>query len=324
MIGGRVIGETGGGRYSSTDIIDNPIMLLEYIKRHQNWSDNADTALIKITGDGSFDDSELDELKALTVARQFHDYEGVWTDILAKSICETFYLISRHDSNGSECVEYLFNESTVSDIITIDDIIPGTIGAVEEPNAENVFVEPFINYGYDYGTSKFKNSLKIIGVTENSEWSSSLTTGFSGNDGEALWSKCRANYLKYRHVEKIQPSMTDQYWIVDYDTALWKITKMIDLMTKCRFSFSAHYETGRDFYIGKHISIQFPHETNDITIRSCIHKLGKHKQGNRVNINVTLLEEVPTSFYYAKYQGTDSASTKWQDTDGATAKYQEV
>lgn len=314
----------GNVRYFSTDIIDDPVMLLEYIKRNQNWLDNEDTALIKITGNGSFDDSELDELKALTIARQFHNYEDVWTDTLVKSICETFYLVSRHDSDGYECVEYLFNESTISDIITIDDIIPGTIGAVEEPNAENVFVEPFVNYGYDYGTSKFKSSLKITGVTENSEWSSSLTPGFTGNDGEAPWSKCRANYLKYRHVEKIQSNMTDQYWVVDYDTALWKITKMIDLMTKCSFSFSVHYEKGRNYYIGQHLSIQFPHETNDITIRSCIHKLSKHKQGNRVNVNVTLLEEVPVSFYYTKYQAADGSSTKWQDTDEATTKYQEV
>lgn len=314
----------GNVRYFSTDMIDNPIMLLEYVKRNQNWKDNNDEALIKVTGEGSFDDTALDELKAFTIARQFYDKENVWTDSLTKSICETFYIISRHDNDGYECVEYLFNESIVSDIITIDDIIPGTIGKVEEPNAENVFIEPIVNYSYDYGTSKFKNSLSIIGVTENSEWSSSLTPGFSGNDGEELWSKCRANYLKYRHVEKNQSNMTDQYWIVDYDTALWKITKMIDLMIKSRFSFSVYYETGRDFYIGKQLKIQFPHETNDIIIRSCIHKLNKSKQNNRININVTLLEEVPTSFYYAKYQGTDGASTKWQDKDGATTKYQEV
>lgn len=325
MIGGRLFGVTIGGRYTDTDPIDNPIMLLEYVKRNQDWSDNDGTALIRTgVADGSFDDESLSEIEALSIARQITNENQQWTESLSKSICETFYLISRQDNEGYECVEYLLNNSTPSDTIEMGDTVPGSIGRIIEPNAEDIFVEPFVNYGYDYAFSRFTNSLRIIGVADNSSWNSDLTPGFSSNDGESLWNKCRQNYVKYGRNEKIPDNLTNQYWIPDYDTALWKITKIIEYQSLKKFSFSIFYDTGRKWYPGKQIYVKFTNETNSQDILSTITGIRKDRNRNRVDLDLLLLTEIQPSFYFTRYQATDGASTKWQATDGASTKYQEA
>jgi hypothetical protein len=324
MIGGRLFGTTIFGRYDYTDPVNNPIMALEYIKRNQNWSDNSGTALIKISGDGSFDDTGLAEIKALTIARQIENEEQQWSDTLTKSLCEAFYLVSRQNSDGYECVHYLLNSETPATTISIGMIVPGSIGMVEPPRAENIIVEPYIKYAYDYASGEFTQSLRIEGVADNSVWSSSLTPGFTGNDGESLWNKCRVNYLKYGRNEKVPSSISDQYWIPNYATALWKITKMLEWQEKSRFSFSVFYSTGRFLYCGEQIYIQFVNETNNISLRAVINKIVKNKNRNKVDIGVTILDDIPSSFYYTAYQVTDNALTEWQATDGATEEYQEA
>jgi hypothetical protein len=322
MIGGRLFGVTDGTRYASTDLIDNPVMLLEYVKRNQNWSSGS--ALIRTgSADGSFDDSSLDELKALSIARQISNESEQWTDAITKSICEAFYMVSRQDSEGYECVEYVLKSTTPSDTVAIADIIPGTIGVVEEPRAENIFVEPFVQYAYDYASGAFTKSLRIEGVTGNVEWSAALTPGFEDDDGEALWNLCRANYLKYGRFERIPSVISDQYWMPDYDAALWKIGKIIEWSAKKRFSFSVLYGQARSWYAGKQIYVNFPNETNGTNIRSVITRIVKHKSQNKVDIGVVFLDEIPTNFYFTRYQATDGAETAWQEADGATDVYQE-
>lgn len=324
MIGGRLFGVTIPGRYDATDEINNPIMALEYIKRNQNWSDNDGTPLIKTSGNGSFDAPALDELKSLTIARQISDESEQWTDALAKSLCEAFYLVSRQDENGYECVHYLMDDTVALDEITIADIIPGSLGVIVEPKVENIFVEPYVNYGYDYATEKFTQHLRVGGVENNASWSADLTPGFNGTDGEAIWNACRVNYLKYGRIEKLPESISDQYWIVDYDTALWKIGKIVDWQANKRFSFSVPYMVGRNFYCGKVINIAFPNETNNDSVRSVINRLTRNKNQNKISIAVTILEDISSEYYSMLYQSTDGAALTWQETDGAAERYQEV
>jgi hypothetical protein len=324
MIGGRLFGITDGARYNATDAIDNPIMMLEYIKRNQNWDDNGGTTLIRTgVANGSFDDASLDEVKALTIARQITSEDQQWTDSLTKSICDAFYLVSRQDTEGYECVEYMYRTDTPAETVTIADIVPGSIGLVEEPKSGTVYCEPFIQYGYDYASGKFLHSLRVEGVATNSTWSAALTPGFTGSDGEAVWNACRANYMKYKRIEKINSNLTDQHWIVDYTTALWKITKMVDWMTKKRFSFSVYYSMGRTWYCGKQIEIQFPHETNNASITVLITGIQKDKRNNRVNLKLTILDTIPTAFYFTMYQQADDSEMELQQTDGAEMEMQE-
>lgn len=322
MIGGRLFGETISGRYDATDLIDNPVMVLEYIKRQQNWNAEG-SALIKTSGVGAFDDSSLDEIKALSIARQVTSENQQWSDALSQSLCEVFYLISRQDADGYECVHYLMADTTPEVTVDIGDIIPGTLGKIEEPNPEYIFVEPYIKYGYDYAREGFTRTLSIIGTTTESAWSADLTPGFSGTDGEALWNVCRSNYLKYGKLVEMPTQLSEQMWIPTYATALWKFTKMLEWQQKCRFSFSVPYIVGRSWYLGMQMYIQFPNETDDQAVRAVITSFRRHKNQNSVAIELVILDNVETAFYYQKYQMTDTASTEWQATDGAETLYQE-
>ena len=325
MIGGRLFGETLAGRYAATDLIDNPIMLLEYIKRQQNWADNAGTALIKTGADlGSFDHTSLDELKLLTIARQITDESSMWTDSLSKAICETFYLVSRQDASGYECVDYLLRTETPSDSIDIGDIIPGSIGRVEPPKAEDIYVEPQLQYAYDYAGAKFTKNLQVTGIEDNTAWSAALTPGFSGDDGEAIWYTCRSNYVKYGRFNKMSTSLSQQHWIVDYTTALWKITKMLEWFSFSKFSFSLFYDTAKTWHCGMMIKIKFPNETNNGSIKFIIDSISKSKSKNSVAIGGKIIEAVPQNIYFTKYQQADGAETEWQATDGAETAYQEA
>lgn len=325
MIGGRLFGVTITDRYAATDLIDNPVMALEYIKRNQNWQDNGGAPLIRTgSADGSFDDTGLDEVKALNIARQIQNESEQWTDALSKSLCEAFYLVSRQDSEGYECVDYILKTTTPTDVVTIADIIPGSIGRIEEPRAENIFIEPHINYAYDYASEKFTHHIRVEGVSDNYEWDSDLTPGFQGNDGEEVWNICRGIYLRYGRFERVPPVISDQYWIPDYDTALWKIRKVVDWQGRRRFSFSVLYEQARTWFSGKQILINFPNETNNSDVRAVITRCVKNKSQNKVDLGLVLLGSIPTEFYFTMYQDSDDALSVWQETDGAETVVQEA
>lgn len=324
MIGGRVFGETIPGRYGTADLIDNPIMLLEYIKRQQNWQDNNGVPLIKTGSDiGSFDHLSLDEIKNLKIARQITDENLVWTKNICKSLCETFYLVSYQDKDGYECIDYFLREEAPGETITVSDIIPGSLGMIEEPKPDIIFVMPYLNYSYDYAFSKYTKSLQVLHVDDEESWSTEFTPGFQNNDGELIWNKCRALYFTYRKIEKIPQNVSDQEWIVDYDTALWKINKIIDYQSLKDFSFSVYYTKGRLWYPGQQIYIQFPNETDGLIIRSVITSVQKSKNRNNVSIKLKMLDQIDPTVYYTIYQQCDGSVLEWQPTDGSDTEFQE-
>lgn len=324
MITGRLFGETLSGRYADTDVIDNPIMLLEYIKRNQSWQDTGGAKLIRTGSEsGSFDSTYLDEIRAFGISRQIFNKAEQYTDAISKSICEEFYLVSRQDSDGYECVEYIFSEETPSVAVDIGDTVPGSIGMIEGPNQENIIVMPEINYHYDNAFLKYRKKLSVIGVDTESAWNSDLTPGFTEADGEEVWNSCKALYDKYKVINLTPSNISDTKWVCEYDAALWKIKKVIEYQGFSRFSFSVPYSIGRTWYPGKKISITFPNETNNNSISSLIVKILKSKNRDSVAVNVLLTETIPTEFYSILLQMDDSAGVEWQENDGGS-EYQEA
>lgn len=318
---GRKFSDTWGGRKIAANLIQSPVDILEHVKREQNWSDNSGTALIKTSGDGSFDDSSLAEVKALTPARQIFDYDKATTEALTKSICESFWLCSRQDNNGYECVDYLLRDEDPSETITFADLIDGA-AEITDPRPQNIYCEPVINYCYDYGAEKFTKQLRITN-SDQVDYDASYASGFEGSDGQEIWENCHILNAKYRQVEKMPSHLSDLHWVYTYADAVWVLRKRIEWMQKKRASFKVGYTKGRLYYVGKHIMLQLPHETNSVAVECVIEAVTKNKAGNRVLVSVVILDEIPSDFYFTKYQDTDGAETLWQDTDGATTKYQD-
>lgn len=318
---GLAFPSTWGGRKTAGNLIQSPVDILEHVKREQNWSDNNGIALIKTSGDGSFDDSSLAEVKALTPARQIFDYDKATTEALTKSICESFWLCSRQDNNGYECVDYLLRDEDPSETITYADLIDGA-AEITDPRPQNIYCEPVINYCYDYGAEKFTKQLRITN-SDQVDYDASYASGFEGSDGQEIWENCHILNAKYRQVEKMPSHLSDLHWVYTYADAVWVLRKRIEWMQKKRASFKVGYTKGRLYYVGKHIMLQLPHETNSVAVECVIEAVTKNKAGNRVLVSVVILDEIPSDFYFTKYQDTDGAETLWQDTDGATTKYQD-
>jgi hypothetical protein len=293
-------------RKNSGALIESPLDVMEHALRLGNWSELGITkdwgheyspgALIKTSGDGSFDDATLADPKAVRVARQITDEGNAWNDSVVKSICNDFYLVSYQDETGKECVSYLQELTYPATVITLGEII-GDIGDMIEPSISDVFVEPKLRYAYDIGSQKYLGVIDITRVAETA-WNSAFTPGLLDVDGEPLWNKCHALWLKYRQMEPCDSSLMDQRWIYRYEDAVWKLNCMVDWMDKKRTSFSVSYGIGKSWHVGTHIKIRLPHQTADIAVEVVIERVKKKKNKNSVDVQVIILTAIPTAFFF--------------------------
>lgn len=337
MFAGRVFNDTWGSRKTATDLMLNPIDWIEHAKRLQNWKEIGDVkvygkeyspnALIKLdANEGSYheDNTLLDGVRAMRPALQIFDENLAWTDEFTKNMCEQFFLCTRQDSSGYECIHYLDpqntdeTESAVS--VTFADII-GDVGTTEEPKSQTVYCEPFINYAYNYGSSKFDKQLRILNTADaawvgtgtevspqyaaGSGWHAEYTPGFTGTDGHALWTACHALWLKFRTLEQPPSTLTDSKPVVLYVDAVKKMTDWIAWMGKSRTSFTVPYTfvsggiQARDWHVAQKIKFCHPHKTNGWAINCLIEKIEKDKHSGTVKVDVIQLEDIPTAFFLA-------------------------
>ena len=302
---------------ATAELVENPIDILEHVLRLQNGAENCteptdgwgksywNDALIntRIGDDRSFKSSHLGTVKDLTIARQIRSESDAYTDAVTNSICKDFYLINSQNNYGEECVSYLLDETAAVDTITLGDIV-GPVGDMEEPKLQNIFIEPVINYNYDQGSEKYLSTLSIKGVSKAAPEADDIS-GFTGDDGVTLWTALHALWPKVNQIEPMPSALSDQKWVKTYPVALWKLTKVIEWMTKKRCSFTVPYTTGKLWYVGKKIAILLPHQTNSSAVQCVIESVSKDKNRNTVKVFIILLTEISTTFYTSlKYQGT--------------------
>jgi hypothetical protein len=341
MFSGREFNNTWGSRKTATALIDNPIDMLEHSRRLQNWSEVGDNkvygkeycanAKIKVdANEGSYheDNTLLDSIRALRPSFQVTDEDNAWTDTFAKMLCEQYFLCTRQDSSGYECVHYLdpqaTDASTPAVTVTFADVV-GDIGQTEEPKSQNVFCEPFINYAYNPGNDKFDKQLRILNAAD-AAWvgtgtegtpqyaagyavahgaPAEYTPGFSGTDGQAIWTACHALWLRFRTLEQPPSNLTDSRPVVLYADALNKITDWVAWMGKRRTSFTVPYNftsgsiQARDWHVAMKLNFNNPHKTNGWNIKCLIEKIEKDKHAGTVKVDIILLEDIPTAFFLA-------------------------
>jgi hypothetical protein len=337
---GRIFNDTWGARKTASSLMQKPGDLIEHTLRLQNGSEDAadveygkeywPSAPIKVSGDGSFDDASLGPAGGtdprnwlpndLILARQITSYDDCWTDEIINSLCQQCFLANYQDATGNECISYLPQSVGSLTTITLADII-GDIGEIEEPQPQDIFVNPIINYAYDQGSEKYIKQLQILNVNKVT-FDEDYVLGFVSGDGyaEPLWWKCRQLWLKTRQIEKMPESISNCPWIDTYTGAIWYLNNLIDWMGKKRTSFAVSYVAGRLWYVSKHIKIQFPHQTDDLAIECVIEKITKSKNKNTVQVSVILLDEIQSEFYGSRIQDTYGTTTiERQDTYAETA-----
>ena len=319
-IKGRIYNDTWGSRKTAANLIEYPHDIIEHCKRLQNWSEiqaftiadwgheYAADSLIK-TGatEGSFDNSYITTLTNQECAFQITDKDKATTTAITKKICDTFGLCSYINSDGYECIATL-ELIAPSESITLADCIGG-IGNVIEPKVENIFCELVINYQYNQCSEKYDKSLKVTNI-DATAWQSSYTPGYEDADGEVVWNTCKALYDKYRQVEQCPQDFSDQYCISDYDTAVLCAKRKIAWMDRARLpTIQVAYSKGKDYNIYKHLMIQLPTHTNNVSVECIIEKIVKSKSKGIVSINCVILGNVENAWY-----DTSDSSAEKQDT----------
>jgi hypothetical protein len=303
----RIFNGTWGTRKTATALIENPIDIKEHFARLQNFGGNVEygkvydpNALIKTSGVGSYDDTALTAIKTMRPSYQIVEESQMWTDSISRQICATFGICSRIDKDGYECIELLdkTNPTGAENKITFADI-NGDIGKVTEPNLQDIFVQPVINYGYDISTGKYQFKLQVLNIQEET-WSADYTPGFDNTtvgdddktDGQRIWGKCKALYSKYKQIEEMPSDLSDLRMVNLYADAYEILNGRIDRMERKRISLDIFYSKGRNYHFAKHLILQLPHQTNNQEIEVFVEKIGKDKQGNKVSIDLVLLDEI--------------------------------
>ena len=146
---GRIFNDTWGARKTAANLMSSPIDIFEHVCRLQNWSEVGDlvvygkqycpNAKIKTSGAGSFDDSGLAAVKALSPVFQITDEKDGWTDRLKEALCKRFFLISRQDSDGNECLHYL--DPQLTDASTPDTLFPSRIFSARSATQLSRFIQ---------------------------------------------------------------------------------------------------------------------------------------------------------------------------------------
>ncbi|MFA6153001.1 MAG: hypothetical protein WC716_16885, partial [Chitinophagaceae bacterium] len=222
---GRIFNDTWGGRKTSAELIEKPIEVFEHILRLQNWNDTGNYGTPGLsyasnpqintgtTEEGMFEYPTLNILKNYTASRQVINYDDANTDELLKSLCQQYFLANYQDNNGKECVALLGKIAITPDVsIDLSDILPGSIGQVEEDSSKNIFVQPYFQFNMDYATGEYKNVIRITNV-DQSTFDASYVTGFSGYEAEEIWNRCHALWDYFRVIEDPPSEVTDCPWI---------------------------------------------------------------------------------------------------------------
>lgn len=284
MIKGRVFTDTWGTRKTVGNLIQSPVDQMEYILRAQNWSENSNTPLINTS---TFDSSNLTTIKNAISNRQISDYNDMYTDELVKSLCNEFDLVNYQDNDGNECVDTLNRTETPATVFTYTDCIKKS--NVRNPEPQEVFVEPVLNYAYDHATGAYLKTLRVLYIADQSVWSADCTPGYNNTDGETVWNTCKALYNKYKRIEQTPSMVSDAKWITEYADAVNRVKRIMAWIDKQRIDISVKYTAGRKLRIGQHIGLNLPVETGGVQKECVIEEIGKDKNSAIVDLGLIIL-----------------------------------
>jgi hypothetical protein len=322
LFSGRIFNDSWGGRKdNSTDAMIDPIDFIEHFARLQWGGDFGDVVEygkaysahmpIKTGTDtnhdnGSFDSTILDDVRDFSPSWQILNKEDAYTDVQIGNLCKTFDVCAYTDLSGNICITTL-DKTNPTETIDFTDIV-GKIGWTQEPKINRIYVQPYFNYGYNYGSEKYDRIMGVLNVQAES-YNVAYTPGIDNTqylldpeetttDGEYVWNACRTLYLKYGQIERCPASFSDQKLLVKYEDALKVFYKKIVGQGRLRQSFNISYNKGRYYHPGKHVKIKLPHQTGNLSVEVLIERVRISGYGDPVELDVLLLEDIPTAFFF--------------------------
>ena len=331
---GRVFNSTWGGRKTATDLIESPVDIIEHVCRLQNGNENDiaptigwgksywDNALIKISGDGSFDDttdSTMNYIKGLKFSSQILEHDKAFTDKIKKRVCQEARLISYVDGGGNECLKTIKKkETSPTEIITLSDVMDRQSIEIIEPSPSDIYAEPFVRYKKNYATGKFEETIEVTNASYDNptdEQKESFVHGVTGIYAKTLWDKCHQLYLRSQNIEKPPTDMTDLEWITTESDARDYLLDWIDWMFNPTVKFKTHYNKVASWQEGQRFTLTLPHQTGGAAIECVLTELtidpnGKHECSVRA---IMFSDTIPEDFNLQDSMDLQGENYNWQD-----------
>lgn len=315
---GRIFDDTWGSRKTAANLIESPVDILEHIKRLENWGgpeeagkEYSASALIKTSGDGSYDDSLLDTIKSYSAAFQLFTMSETFISEIERTICREYGLCTYYDTNGYACIKTMENENP-SETITYSDL-KGSI-EVAPPSLTDVYAQPVIYYCYNNATGEYDKSLVVKNVQLSTYDADICSNGFDSISAEEVWNICHALYERFGIINECPASWSNLRTVIDQSTAIALLKKKLEYMTYYRINTAVDYLKGSSYSIFKHVIFNHPFVTNGINRECVIESISKDKNNNIVVL--TLAIEDVSMFTIDQYlQDTyDDSNTRYQDT----------
>jgi hypothetical protein len=277
---GRIFNDTFGSRKTSASLITSPVDIFEHVCRLQNLNDfqitqpslgwgkslPPGTLPIKISGDGSFDDSELGDLRGYDPAFQITDFESGYTDVLKRRMCQQFHMANWIDNDGYECLRRIKESApSPSDLVTLGSVTDRTSIKIYDHDIVSLYVEPFVDYEKNPATDEMTNNIKIFNASA-SVYSGSFVQGLTGDAAEEVWTLCHNRWLKCKTVNKPPTDMTELIFAGGADSASiseFHLTEWINHGNLKEIEFKGHYNDFGHWEECHRYIVQFPHQTNN-------------------------------------------------------------
>ncbi len=337
---GRVFNDTWGTRKDSNSLIANPGDTFEHVCRLLNWSETGEIAewgktyatnpLINTAStEGGFDWTGLSTINSYQTNRQILEYDDADSHKLLESLCKQYRLCSFQNNIGQECIGLVETIKTVINInITLDDIIEGSIGDIEETNPQDIFCQPVVNFNYNAATRKFDNCIQITNANA-ATYTDGYVTGYTGDSAEEMWNKAHVLWGYYRILEKPPNDLTDCYWITELADIERYIMHWFEWMgvyrssddaagiyrvsPKKRISFSVPYEIGKAWFVSMHFTLSLPHQTNGNAVQCLLEKVQVNVNKQQVNITAIIIDETNKISFYIQNSFDSFDSVGWSD-----------
>ena len=283
--------------HQKATLLDNPIDLLYYIRKMQNWEerDINDEPVRYLNTDseenGSFFHESLDGLRAIKICRQISSAEEATTKAISKSICEEFNLALFTDKNGNESVKALdYLEPDISLNISYDDLMKEP--EIIKPDPNRVYCEPVIKLAIDGSTNAATKQFSVNN-TDADEYNVSYTPGLTQMQGEPLWTMAKT--LR-QAVNVVTPHEYTFKYVTDIDDAVQLIARKFVWMSKHRMKFVVSYELGSYLTAGTWGTIILPITTDNKEIRFFVEEVTSSKKrgenSTMVSMQVVLWDSI--------------------------------
>jgi len=354
---GRKWNSTLGARgKTSGAMITSAVDVLEHVSRLQKWDDVGDSvpalgwgkdyssgALIKTSGDGSFDSGIETPATLLNAMDQIFDYDKTATEDIKKSICKTFWLANYYDRSGYECIKQLsITTASPTDTITYAMIAPEDRSKIKiiEAQAQDIYCEPVVNYDKNFGNGEYKKSIKITNASAAS-YNSSYVIGLSPTLAETYWTRCHALWSKVKTIISPPSDMTDIDFANGADAdaiAQNYLTKWIDFMSVPRIELVVPFDvvcwdgssSMRPWEEGHRFYANLPNHTNgnnlecileSISINACAPYKCKLKA-----LMIGSAAAYPEDYLIQDVLGVLTGDNAWQDVlaDGSEKNIQDI